>query len=229
MSYKRPSFQQMMLHDSIRTRMYSNGLESLSDAEVLTIILHTSKYDTPGMAKLILDTVNNDLNMLAKSSVDDLMAVKGIGPVKAERIAATFELGRRRALSGVTKRTQIMKSEDIYDLMKSRLGDINHEEFWVIYLNTKHYIIDCIRVSHGGVSQTTVDPKIILSKALLLLASAIVMVHNHPSNSSYPSDCDDAITMKVKAACKNLDIQLTDHLIFSESSYYSYQDEGKLG
>lgn len=228
MKYKRPSFEQMQLNDSIRTRLYKNGIASMTDAELLSIILHTSRYDMPVMAKLVLDNMKNDLNVLAKSSIDDLMLVKGIGPVKAERIAATFELGRRRSLNGVTSRAQIRNSNDIYDLFKSRLGDLDHEEFWILLMNNQHRVLDCIRISHGGISETTVDPKIILKHALTRLASSIVMVHNHPSNSPIPSSSDDNITQKIKAACINLDIQLLDHLIFSESSYYSYSDEGKI-
>jgi len=228
MRYKRPSFKELQLHDNIRNRMYKNGVATLSNFELLSIIIHTGRYDKSDLAKQILSVVNNDLNILAKCTVDDLMMTPGIGPTKAERIVATFELCRRKSLSTIIKRKQIHNSSDIYDLLKSKLENIDHEECWVVYMNNQHNVLDIILISHGGVSETTVDPKIILKKALLLLANAIILVHNHPSDNPQPSSNDDRITQKVKNSCINLDIQFTDHLIFCDNSYYSYADEGKI-
>ncbi|MCX6309589.1 MAG: DNA repair protein RadC [Bacteroidia bacterium] len=191
-----------------------NGAESLSNAELLAILLGsgTTKESAVDLAKRILGAANNNLNELGKFSIEALCKqFHGIGPVKAVTIAAALEIGIRRRNSEVLKRVQIRNSRDIYLLM-----------------NNQHRIIDTIRISHGGVSETTVDPKIVLKHALSKLASSVVLCHNHPSGNPYPSSCDDKITQKLKLACQNLDMQFTDHLVFSESTYYSYADEGKL-
>jgi len=230
-SENRFSIREWALDDRPRERMMKNGAESLSNAELLAILLGsgTTKESAVDLAKRILSAANNNLNELGKFSIETMCKqFHGVGPVKAVTIAAALEIGRRRRSSEVVKRIQIRNSRDIYELFHSKMADLDHEECWVLLMNNQHRIIDTVRISHGGVSETTVDPKIVLKHALGKLASSVVLCHNHPSGNPYPSSCDDKITQKLKLACQNLDMQLTDHLVFSESTYYSYADEGKL-
>ena len=225
------SIREWALDDRPREKMMKNGAESLSNAELLAILLGsgTTKESAVDLAKRILVAADNNLNELGKFSIETMCSqFHGIGPVKAVTIAAALEIGKRRRTSEVVKRVQIRNSRDIYELFHSKMADLDHEECWVLLMNNQHRIIDTVRISHGGVSETTVDPKIVLKHALGKLASSVVLCHNHPSGNPYPSSCDDKITQKLKLACQNLDMQLTDHLVFSESSYYSYADEGKL-
>jgi DNA repair protein RadC len=225
------SIREWATDDRPREKMIKNGPESLSNAELLAILLGsgTTKESAVDLAKRILSYTGENLNELGKIGISTLCRqFKGVGPAKAVTIAAALEIGKRRRSSEVVKRSQIKNSRDIYELLHSKLADLNHEECWLLLMNNQHRIIDTIRISHGGVSETTVDPKIILKHALEKLASSLVICHNHPSGDPYPSACDDKITMKLKLACQNMDMQLTDHVIFSESCYYSYADEGKI-
>lgn len=230
-SEMRFSIREWAVEDRPREKMINNGAEALSNAELLAILLGSGSQQESALdlAKRILSHAGNNLNELGKIDISTLCKqFHGVGPVKAVTISAALELGKRRRSSEVVKRLQISNSRDIYELFHSRLIDLQHEECWLLLMNNQHRIIDTQRISHGGVSETTVDPKIVLKQALEKLASAIVLCHNHPSGNPYPSSCDDKITNKLKMACQNMDIQLTDHIIFSESGYYSYADEGKI-
>ena len=225
------SIRDWAMEDRPREKMIKSGAEALSNAELLAILIGSGSQQESALdlAKRILGDTGNNLNELGKRGINALCnKFHGIGPAKAVTIAAAMELGKRRRSSEVVKRVQISNSRDIYELFHARLIDLSHEECWLMLMNNQHRIIDTLRISHGGVSETTVDPKIVLKHALEKLASAIVLCHNHPSGNPYPSTCDDKITNKLKMACLNMDIQLTDHVIFSESGYYSYADEGKL-
>jgi len=225
------SIRDWAIEDRPREKMIKNGAEALSNAELLAILLGSGSQQESALdlAKRILNDAGNNLNELGKTSINALCKkFHGVGPVKAVTITAALELGKRRRSSEVVKRVQISNSRDIYELLHGRLIDLSHEECWLLLMNNQHRIMDTIRISHGGVSETTVDPKIILKHALEKLASAIVLCHNHPSGNPNPSSCDDRITNKLKLACANMDIQLTDHVIFSENGYYSYADEGKI-
>lgn len=225
------SIREWAIEDRPREKMLKSGANLLSDAELLAILLGsgTPRESALDLAKRIMNEVNNNLNELGKTSINTLcQKFHGIGPAKAVTIAAALELGKRRRSSEVVKRLQINNSRDIYELFHSKMVDLTHEECWLLLMNNQHRIMDTIRISHGGVSETTVDPKIILKHALERLSSSLVLCHNHPSGNPYPSSCDDRITSKLKQACTSMDIQLTDHLIFSENGYYSYADEGKI-
>lgn len=225
------SIREWAVEDRPREKMMMRGPEVLSNAELLAILLGSGshKESAVDLAKRILNHAGNNLNELGKFGINTLCTrFNGIGPVKAVTIVAALELGKRRRSSEPVKRSQICNSRDIYELFHVHLADLSHEECWVLLMNNQHKIIDTFRISHGGVSETTVDPKIVLKHALEKLASAIVLCHNHPSGNPHPSSCDDKITQKLKMACFNMDIQFTDHIIFCDSCYYSYADEGKL-
>lgn len=225
------SIKEWAEEDRPREKLLSMGASHLSNAELLAIILGSGNRNETALdlARKIMNFANNNLNELGKISIKTLCdEFNGIGPVKAITLTAALEIGKRRRSSEVINRNQIRNSKDIFELFHSRLADIKHEECWLLLMNNQHKVLDTIRISHGGVSETTVDPKIVLKHALDKLASSIVICHNHPSGNPAPSSCDDRITRKLKLACDNLDIQFTDHLIFSESNYFSYADQGRL-
>ena len=227
----RSSMREWPMDQRPREKMREWGAESLSNAELLAILLGSgSRKETAlDLARRILQTSNNNLNELGKWSIEDLCRqFRGIGPAKAVTIAAALEMGKRRQSTEAIQRVQVRNSKDIYALLHRHMIDLSHEECWLLLMNNQHRVLDLNRISRGGVSETTVDPKIVLKRALEKLSSSIVLCHNHPSGNPQPSACDDRITQKIKQACQHLDIQLTDHLIFSETGYYSYADEGRL-
>jgi DNA repair protein RadC len=216
--------------DRPREKLLSKGRAALTDAELIAILLGsgTVSLTAVDVAKLILKEVNNDLHELARLSVKDLQKFKGIGEAKAITIISALELGRRRKEADAIQKPKVTCSEDAYKYIKPDLLDLPHEEFWVILLNRANYIIKKQPVSSGGVSGTIADPKIIFKVALENLASGIILAHNHPSGNLKPSEADLQLTSKLKAAGKFLDLPILDHLIFTNDSYYSFADEGKL-
>ena len=216
--------------DRPREKLLLKGKAALSDAELIAILIGsgTPKLTAVDVAKLILSAVNNDLNELARLSVKDLMKHKGIGEAKAITIVSALELGRRRKETAATAKTQITCSTDIYNYIKPQLLDLPHEEFWIILLNRANIVMKKESISAGGVAGTVADPKIIFKKALEQLASSVILVHNHPSGNIKPSAADISLTKKMKEAGLFLDLPILDHIIFTNTDYYSFADEGML-
>ncbi len=216
--------------DRPREKLILKGRSALSDAELIAILIGSGSFDKSAveLSKYVLGEVNNDLNELAKLSVNDLKKYKGIGEAKALSIISALELGRRRKETEPTKRDKIVSSRDIYELMKPHLLDLMHEEFWVVLLNRANVVLKKVSISAGGISGTVADPRLIFKTALENMTSAVILVHNHPSGNPKPSDADVAITRKMKDAGKLLDIPVLDHLIFTDTEYYSFADEGRL-
>ncbi|GAB3510145.1 JAB domain-containing protein [Emticicia fontis] len=216
--------------DRPREKLMLKGRAALSDAELIAILIGsgTRELSAVDLSKLILHSVGNNLNELAKLSINDLMKFKGVGDAKAISIAAALELGRRRKESEVLKKTKITSSADAYQAIRPYLLDLSHEQFWVLLLNRANEIIRPFQVSIGGVAGTVADPKIIFKSAIEYLASAIILVHNHPSGNLTPSQADLDLTKRVKEAGRLLDIPILDHLIFGDNGYYSFADKGIL-
>lgn len=216
--------------DRPREKLLLKGKASLSDAELLGILIATGIQNMTAVdiAKVILQSVQNDLNQLARLSVKDLAKFKGIGEAKAITIVSALELGRRKKATESVEKPKIRSSNDAYEVLRPYLSDLSHEEFWIILLNRANEVIKCEKVSSGGVSGTVADPKIIFKYALENLASAIILSHNHPSGNLSPSQADKDLTKKLKAAGNNLDIPVLDHLIFTDKTYFSFADEGIL-
>lgn len=216
--------------DRPREKMLQKGKSALSDAELIAILLGsgTASLSAVELARQILKSVNHNLHELARLSIHDLMKFKGIGEAKAISIVSALELGRRRKEAEPTKKIKISSSRDAYEYMKPELMDLQHEEFWVILLNRAHQIVNKRKISAGGVSGTVADPKIIFKFALEELASAIVLAHNHPSGNLNPSTPDIELTKKLVASGKALEIQVIDHIIYTNQGYYSFADEGML-
>jgi len=216
--------------DRPREKLILKGKESLSDAELMAILLGsgTVSLSAVDVAKLVLNGCNNSLNDLAKLNIKDLQKFKGIGEAKAITIISALELGRRRKEAGKSKREKITCASDAFDIMKPHLLDLQHEEFWIILLNRSNDVIKKVFISSGGVAGTVADPKMIYKHALEHLASAIILVHNHPSGNLKPSEADISLTRKLKQAGSFLEIPVLDHLIFTDHGYYSFADEDKL-
>ncbi len=216
--------------DRPREKLLLKGKACLSDAELLGILIATGIQNMTAVdiAKVILQSVQNDLNQLARLSVKDLAKFKGIGEAKAITIVSALELGRRKKATESAEKPRIKSSSDAYEVLRPYLSDLSHEEFWIILLNRANEVIKCEKISSGGVSGTVADPKIIFKYALENLASAIILSHNHPSGNLSPSQADRDLTKKLKAAGNNLDIPVLDHLIFTDKTYFSFADEGIL-
>ena len=216
--------------DRPREKMIMKGVFALSDAELIAILLGKgNKQETAvDLAKRILISQENNLNQLGRLSITDLMKFKGIGSAKAVTIAAALELGRRRNISEVLELPVITESRSAYKLMQPMLSDLNHEEFWVILLNQSNKVIERFLVSKGGITATLVDVRLILKRALEVMATGMIIVHNHPSGKRLPSVNDKDITQKIKSSAKVMDISLLDHIIVAGSSYFSFADEGMI-
>jgi DNA repair protein RadC len=218
------------VEDRPREKLIRKGISSLSDAELLAILISsgTRKKSAVDLGRELLGIVNNNLNSLGKLSVSDLLKIRGIGPARAVTISAALELGRRRNLAELPDANHIKCSKDVADIFQPLLSDLSHEEFWVLFLNRSNRVIDRMKLSQGGISGTVTDVRIVMKKAIECLASGIIVCHNHPSGNLNPSESDTRITQKIKDAGNLMDIQLLDHLIISEKDYYSFADNGLL-
>ncbi len=216
--------------DRPREKLLTRGKQSLSDAELLAILLGSGSRDETavGLAQRILKSVDNDLNDLGKRSISELMKFKGMGEAKSISVVAAMELGRRRQLTDIRERPQIRSSRDAYQAIAAQLMDLPHEEFWILLLNRANKIMGREQISLGGVAGTVVDAKIVFRKAIEGMASSIILVHNHPSGNLQPSQQDIDLTKKLKKAGETLDITVFDHLIITDSSYFSFADENLI-
>lgn len=218
------------VEDRPREKLINKGMASLSDAELLAILISSGTKDKSAvdLGRELLNLVNNNLNSLGKLSVSDLTKLHGIGPARAVTIAAALELGRRRKLAEIPESFQIKCSKDVFELFQPLLSDLAHEEFWILFLNRSNKVINRMKLSQGGISGTVTDVRIVMKKAIEYLASGIIVCHNHPSGNLSPSEADNRITMKIKEAGNIMDIQLLDHLIITDKDYYSFADNGLL-
>lgn len=216
--------------DRPREKLVLKGRSSLSDAELIAILLGsgTPMLSAVDLARKILQENNNDLHTLAKLSVKEMMNIKGIGEAKAITIVAAMELGRRRKDLEVMQKPQINSSRSVFEILRPELQDIPHEEFWILLLNRANCLLKKIQISRGGVSGTVVDPRIVFKLAVEVLASGIVVAHNHPSGNLTASQADISLTQKLKEGGKLLDIQVLDHVIIAGQKYFSFADEGLI-
>jgi DNA repair protein RadC len=216
--------------DRPREKLLLKGKRALSDAELIAILIGSGNATETAvdLSKRILAGAGNNLNQLGKMTVADLCKYKGIGEAKAISIVAGLELGARRQVSEVVKLDQITSSRDGYEILRPIIADLPKEEFWVLFLNRANKVMMKDQISSGGVNGTVADLKIIFKKALELLASGVMLAHNHPSGNLRPSHEDDIMTKKMVEAGRLLEIPVIDHLIVTENGYYSYADEGRL-
>ncbi|ROH99629.1 RadC family protein [Chryseobacterium daecheongense] len=216
--------------DRPREKFLLKGKGSLSNSELLAIIMGSGSKDESALelARKILISVGNNWNQLSLLSVKDLMKFKGVGEVKAISIATALEIGRRRAGQEVSEKPTISNSDDAYQVFKNQLSDLRAEEFWAVFVNQSNKIVHLSKLTQGGISQSIVDIRILFKTALDHFATGIIIAHNHPSGSLKPSREDINITKKIKEAGEFLNVQLLDHLIITQNSYFSFSDEGLL-
>jgi DNA repair protein RadC len=214
--------------DKPREKLMLKGKSALSDAELIAILIGSGSRDESAveLSKKILKSVDNNLNALGKLSVSQLMHFKGIGEAKAISIIAALELGRRRRAEEAVELTKITSSKMIFEVMQPIIGELAHEEFWIVYLNNSNKIISKSQLSKGGITGTLVDVRLVFKMALEMGATGLILCHNHPSGALIPSDADKQITRKLKLAGDSLEIKVLDHLIVTETNYFSFVDEG---
>ena len=216
--------------DRPREKLMLKGKAALSEAELIAILINSGTVDLTAVdvAKIILKSVDNNLNELARLSIKDLSKFRGIGEAKAISVIAALELGRRRKEQDRPIRAKVTCSRDAYNEMIPHLIDKPHEEFWILLMNRANEILRPVHISTGGVSGTVADPKLIFKQAIEHLASSMILFHNHPSGNLTPSQADKDLTKKLKDSGRLLDIPVLDHLIFTDKAYYSFADEGIL-
>lgn len=216
--------------DMPREKLERLGAEALSNAELLAILIGSGSQDESAvdLMKRLLNDCNNNLNTLGKKTIPDLCAYKGVGPAKAITILAACELGKRRQLEKAEERPDLGSAAAIYDHMHPLMQDLDVEEAWILLMNQNFKLIKKMRISHGGISETAVDVRVIIRQAILSNATVLALCHNHPSNNTRPSGDDDRLTTRVKEACKLMRIFFLDHLIITDGRYYSYHEEGRL-
>ncbi len=216
--------------DKPREKLLLKGKAALSDAELIAILIGSGSRNESAvdLSKRILNSVDNNLNALGKMTVTALLAFKGIGEAKAISIIAAMELGRRRRAEEAAELQKITSSQAIFEIMQPIVGELPHEEFWIIYLNNANKILSKSQLSKGGITGTIVDVRLVFKVALEQGAVGIILCHNHPSGTLQPSESDKQITRKLKLAGENLDIKIIDHVIVTDSSYFSFVDAGIL-
>jgi DNA repair protein RadC len=216
--------------DRPREKFLLKGKNSLSDSELLAIIMGSGNKEETAveLARRILASVNNNWHQLSLLSVKDLTKFKGVGEVKAISITTALEIGRRRASQEVPEKAVISKSYDAYQILKNHLSDLRTEEFWAVFLNQSNRVIHISQLTQGGINQSIVDIRVLFKTALEHFSTGIIIAHNHPSGNLKPSREDIDITQKIKEAGNTLNIQLLDHLIVTQNSYFSFSDEGLL-
>lgn len=216
--------------DRPREKLLNKGRNALSDAELIAILIGSGNRNETAveLSKRILASIENDLNKLGRMSIKELMQFKGIGEAKAISIAAALELGRRRKSTDAALKKNISSSKDAFDEMVGVMTDLPHEEFWVMYLDRRNAVIKNMNVSKGGVTGTVADSKIIFKEAIQLLASAVILLHNHPSGNLKPSDADIQLTKKMVEIGKIMETPVLDHLIITDKGYFSFSDQGLM-
>lgn len=216
--------------DRPREKFLLKGKSSLSDSELLAIIMGSGNRDETAvdLARRILASVDNSWNQLSLLSIKDLMKFKGVGEVKAISITTALEIGRRRMGQEVPEKPVITSSNSAYQIFRNHLSDLRTEEFWAIFLNQSNKVIHISQLTQGGINQSIVDVRVLFKTALDHFSTAIIIAHNHPSGNLKPSREDIDITQQIKAAGNMLNIQLLDHLIITQNSYFSFADDGLL-
>ena len=214
--------------DQPREKLRDKGPQTLTKAELLAILVG-SGY--PGVSAVelmqqILEHCNNNLNTLGKMSIRDLCQYKGVGEAKAITILAACELGRRRQMETAEERPDLGTATRIYNYMHPVLQDEDVEEFWILLMNQNHRLIKKMRIARGGISEVSVDVRIIIREAVLANATILAVCHNHPSGSLKPSNMDNDLTYSIQNACKLMRIRFLDHVIITDGAYYSYHEEG---
>ena len=226
------SINQWAEEDRPREKLMRLGPQALSNAELLAILIGSGSHDESAvdLMKRVLADCDNNLNTLGKKTIAELSGgrYKGMGPAKAVTILAACELGKRRQQEKAEERKQLNSAAAIYEYMHPRMQDLSEEEAWVLLMKLNFKLIKAVQLSHGGITETAVDIRVIIKNALLCNATVVALCHNHPSGNARPSGDDDRLTQKLKKACEVMRLYMLDHLIITDGHYYSYSEEGRL-
>ena len=216
--------------DRPREKLARIGAENLSDAELIAILIGkgSTKESAVDLMKRILKDCDNNLGILGRKSISELTAYNGIGEAKAISILAACELGKRREHEDKLERLDLSQPEAIYQHLLPKMRDLDVEEAYIVLMNNNYKHIKTIRLSHGGITETAVDVRVIIKEAVLCNATIVALAHNHPSGNIHPSGYDDQITRQVKSACDAMRLHFADHIIVTDGAYYSYHESGKL-
>jgi len=228
---KRLTIREWAEDDQPREKMLRKGAQSLSDAELLAILIRigTKNETVVELSRRIMHDCSDNLNELAQLTAHDLCTrFKGIGEAKAITIMAALELGKRRKTSEMLELKKVTTSKHLLELFEPVLIDLPHEEFWVALLNGANRLIALKRLTQGGSKQTVVDIPMLLKMAIENAAQFVVVAHNHPSGQNKPSHEDEIITRRIKSGCEAVGIELLDHIIIARGDFYSFSDEGKM-
>ena len=217
----------MKNHNNPKVKIREFGTGSVSDTELLCLFFRNENGLPTGKAKSLLESVGHNLNALAKLSIPDMMLL-GVNESAAIYLTAAVELGRRRNQSEAIDNGQIKGSKDVANYIRPMIGDLNHEEFWVLFLNRRNAILSSEKLSMGGMTGTVIDVRLVLKSALEKYSTSLIFCHNHPSGNLEPSDADKKITRQLKEAAAVMEIPVIDHIIVTQSSYFSFADEGML-
>ncbi len=223
------NINQWAAEDRPREKMTILGTESLTNAELLAILIGSGspKESAVDLMKRLLKDCNNNLNTLGKMSIQELCLYKGIGSAKAISILAACELGKRRQRELPEERPELSTATRIYNHMHPIMQDLDVEEFWALLLNQHFRLIKKVRISHGGITETAVDIRIIIREAVLANATVLAVCHNHPSGNLTPSKPDDDLTKTIRRACELMRIHFLDHIIITDGNYFSYHESGR--
>lgn len=224
------NINQWAAEDRPREKMERSGAQALSDAELLAILVGSgsTKEDAVSLMKRILSDCHNNLNTLGKMTINDLCQYNGVGPAKAITILAACELGKRRQMESAEERPDLSTATRIYNHMHPLMQDLDVEEFWILLMNQNCRLIKKLRIAHGGISEVSVDIRIIIREAVLCNATLLAVCHNHPSGSLKPSLADNDLTESIRRACDVMRIKLMDHVIITDGSYFSYHEAGRI-
>ena len=216
--------------DRPREKLARIGAENLSDAELIAILIGSgnTKESAVDLMKRILKDCDNNLGILGRKSISELTAYNGIGEAKAISILAACELGKRREHEDKLERLDLSQPEAIYQHLLPKMRDLDVEEAYIVLMNNNYKHIKTVRLSHGGITETAVDVRVIIKEAVLCNATIVALAHNHPSGNIHPSGYDDQITRQVKSACDAMRLHFADHIIVTDGAYYSYHESGKL-
>lgn len=215
--------------DRPREKMEGQGAESLTNAELLAILIGSgsTKESAVELMKRLLSDCKNNLNTLGKMTIHDLCQYNGIGKAKAISILAACELGKRRQMENPEERPDLGTATRIYNHMHPIMQDLDVEEFWILLLNQHYRLIKKVKISHGGITETAVDIRIIIREAVMANCTILAVCHNHPSGNLSPSRQDEELTKSIKRACELMHIHFLDHVIITDGLYYSFKEQGK--
>ena len=216
--------------DRPREKLARIGAENLSDAELIAILIGSGnpQESAVDLMKRILKDCDNNLGILGRKSISELTAYNGIGEAKAISILAACELGKRREHEDKLERLDLSQPDAIYQHLLPKMRDLDVEEAYIVLMNNNYKHIKTVRLSHGGITETAVDVRVIIKEAVLCNATIVALAHNHPSGNIHPSGHDDQITRQVKSACDAMRLHFADHIIVTDGAYYSYHESGKL-